>query len=320
MADTAEVVSVKPKKLRSPGYPYIDLGTAIKRTEAFYDKEKRNSAPLRIAALHWGTTEKSSTAMLTAAALKSFGLMTEIDGADRRLQLSDLALKIILDTRDPSPEREQNIKRAALMPKLHQMLWSKYGDALPSDGNLRHELIFECRFNENTVADFIREFKTTITYAKLGSSDKLSTEGSDSDDSINGDLGESAGEIDIGDYVQWQSQGVLQFPEPKRVRALSEDANWAFVDGSEVGLPIKELSIMETPNLERQPLGPATAPPRLPIPSGAPEAPSGFRQDVYSLDEGQILVQWPASISEESLKDLSDWLEIVKRKIGRSSL
>lgn len=44
----------------------------------------------------------------------------------------------------------------------------------------------------------------------------------------------------------------------------------------------------------------------------------GVRQDVFSLAEGTVTIQWPASLSQESFQDLSDWLAIVQRKIGRS--
>jgi hypothetical protein len=42
------------------------------------------------------------------------------------------------------------------------------------------------------------------------------------------------------------------------------------------------------------------------------------RQDIFSLPEGQVTIQWPATMSDESYQDLADWLDILKRKIGRS--
>jgi hypothetical protein len=45
---------------------------------------------------------------------------------------------------------------------------------------------------------------------------------------------------------------------------------------------------------------------------------AGVRQDVFSLTEGPVTIQWPATLSPESFQDLADWLDIVKRKIGRS--
>jgi hypothetical protein len=45
-----------------------------------------------------------------------------------------------------------------------------------------------------------------------------------------------------------------------------------------------------------------------------------FRQDVFSLAEGPVTIQWPASLSSESIQDLGDWLKILERKIKRSVL
>jgi len=43
-----------------------------------------------------------------------------------------------------------------------------------------------------------------------------------------------------------------------------------------------------------------------------------FRQDVFSLAEGPVTIQWPASLSSDSIQDLADWLKILERKIKRS--
>lgn len=45
-----------------------------------------------------------------------------------------------------------------------------------------------------------------------------------------------------------------------------------------------------------------------------------MRQDVFSLSEGNVIIQWPASLSQESLQDLKDWLKILERKISRSAV
>lgn len=45
---------------------------------------------------------------------------------------------------------------------------------------------------------------------------------------------------------------------------------------------------------------------------------NGVRQDVCSLAEGEVSIRWPMSLSQESYDDLTDWLDVMKRKIGRS--
>lgn len=171
------------KRMRSPAYPFINLGTAIRRAREFYDKEQRNAASLRIAAKHWGYEAKSSGGLQTAAAMLSFGLMEdEGTGEKRTIKLSKNALKIILDGRPDSTERAHLIKQAALTPKIHAQLWKRWGVGLPSPENLRHTLMFdwETPFNENTVDTFIKEYKDTIAFAKLSESDSLGAEVKDS--------------------------------------------------------------------------------------------------------------------------------------------
>lgn len=41
------------------------------------------------------------------------------------------------------------------------------------------------------------------------------------------------------------------------------------------------------------------------------------RQETFTLDEGDVVLQWPINMSEESFEDFSDWLELMKRTIKR---
>lgn len=45
---------------------------------------------------------------------------------------------------------------------------------------------------------------------------------------------------------------------------------------------------------------------------------TGFKEDVFSLDEGQVVLQWPDRLSKDSAADLQDWLELIGRKIKRA--
>ena len=44
-----------------------------------------------------------------------------------------------------------------------------------------------------------------------------------------------------------------------------------------------------------------------------------MRQDVLSLAEGEAVIHWPTPLSPDSIKDLEEWLDLVKRKIKRSA-
>ena len=214
------------------------------------------------------------------------------------------ALKILLDTRGDSSERDALIKQAALAPKIHQQIWNKWGEGI-SDENLRHALVFdwETPFNEKSVDGFIREYRDTIAFAKLTESDKVPSEDSDNDGA-----GGAVYIPQVGDFVQWESQGILQFSEPKRVRALSADGTHVFVDGTSTGLPVTDLVRASAPSGTSQPKDL-----RLPLPLN-----KNMQEDVFSLSEGRVVIQWPAPLSAESIQDLKDWLKIVERKITRS--
>lgn len=245
------------RRHRSPNYPRIDLETAIGRARVLHEHERRGSVNARVAVRHWGYAERSSGGQLVLGALKGFGLITDTgEGTARTIQLSELALRILLDARPVSPERDEAIKRAALNPRIHADIWTSLHGDLGSDDNLRHRLIFDWRFNENVVDAFIREFRATVAYAKLNKSDTLS----DSDGEKTENVGNTVA-LKIGDYVQWESQGVVQF-ESRRITGFSPDEQYALVEGSNTGLPVKELTVMENaPDSQTPPLGDMRLPP-----------------------------------------------------------
>jgi len=65
-----------------------------------------------------------------------------------------------------------------------------------------------------------------------------------------------------------------------------------------------------TPTINRR----EESPPKPPLGQGKP----GMNQDTLTLDEGQVVLQWPASISPENYEDLKDWLELMSRRIKRA--
>lgn len=43
-----------------------------------------------------------------------------------------------------------------------------------------------------------------------------------------------------------------------------------------------------------------------------------MNNDTFSLDEGQVVIQWPSKMSQESFEDFKAWLDIITRKAKRS--
>jgi hypothetical protein len=162
------------KEGRSPGYPAIDLETALERAKQIKDAEKRNFAPIEAVMKHWGYISKSGPVLTTWAALIKFGLLEpKGTGTERQGRITDLAWNILIDNREESPDRVKAIQEAALSPTIHQKLWDRYEGNLPSDETFRIHLLRDYKFTEGAVKDFISQFKRTIAFAKLGKSDNL---------------------------------------------------------------------------------------------------------------------------------------------------
>jgi hypothetical protein len=161
-----------PSRRRSPSYPAIDLENAIDRMATIYANEGRNVAPNAAMAGHLGYSPKSGPGYGVLGALKRFGLL-KAEGSGKS-RVSELALKIILDEREDSSEREAAIRQAALEPGIHREIWEQYPDGLPSDATLRYFLRSEKGFMDTAADELIREFRSTVAFAKLDEDDALS--------------------------------------------------------------------------------------------------------------------------------------------------
>lgn len=180
MTSTPETVPARKPVGRSPSFPAINLETAIRRARELYERERQYPTSIEKIVHYWGYKGLTGPANLSVAALKKFGLLTdEGKGAERRGRLTHLAVEIIANPDQQA--RVAAIKQAALMPTAHRELWDRYGNQLPSDANLRWELVRQRGFTENGADDFIRGYKQTIAFAQLETSDRLPGIETDSD-------------------------------------------------------------------------------------------------------------------------------------------
>ncbi len=185
----SEDESIKRKKprTRSPSYPAINLDSAINKALIIKQKEGGGNyyLPLQVALGHWGYAPKSGNGLLAVAALKKFGLIEDKgSGKSREIKLTELARKILYyaDSDENKNEYKMLLQEAALNPQIHKELWEMYDGNLPSDDTLRAYLLFnrpDGRFAESAVDDFIIQFRTTISLAKLGKNDIISGHGED---------------------------------------------------------------------------------------------------------------------------------------------
>jgi hypothetical protein len=322
MTDTAPPVAAtsrKPRQGRSPAFPFIPLQRALERAEAFRVAEggrPRHFAPLAAVAKAWGMGAKTGPAIQTVAALGHFGLFEfQGSGEKRSARLTDMALRILLDKQPISPERDELIRQVALAPRAHAELWQKWQTALPSDATLETYLVRDRSFSESGARDLMAEYKATIAFAKLGQPANISPEQP-------GETTESNGkpEIEVGDLIQAEINGALALEKPSRVRAIREDKGriWVFVDNSETGIPM-EQAVLEQKGKPDAPPPVVDQPPRLPLNVKPPAADGkpGTRQEVFALDEGDLVISYPEGLSLSSYEDLETYLQLFLRKAKR---
>jgi hypothetical protein len=101
---------------------------------------------------------------------------------------------------------------------------------------------------------------------------------------------------------------------------LSEDRQWAFVQGSDTGVKVGELTVM-TPKTNAkatpsQALQQSSQPPPNPFASVTPPKPSaGSVEERTNLEEGLIVLQWPSNLSAESIADVEYWFKgLIRRR------
>ncbi|HEX8646593.1 MAG TPA: hypothetical protein VF715_06805 [Thermoleophilaceae bacterium] len=160
--------AAKRKKPRSPSYPSVGLADALDRALVLYQHERDNPAPVDTILGHWGYSPKSGAGLVVVAALKKFGLLADNGSGDTRTgQLTPLALDILLDSREDSPERQAKIQQAAQAPTIHREILERHPNGLPSDANLAFYLTRERGFTEGAARDLIAQLRGTLEYAGL---------------------------------------------------------------------------------------------------------------------------------------------------------
>lgn len=228
----------KKTATRGISYPFIDLEQAIAHARKFYVEERKSSVPVASAFKHFGYSETSSGGRQTVSALLQFGLLEDEGRKEsRNVRLTDRALTILLAETD-SVDRADALRECARMPKIYAELLFKYGEELPSDSTLNYFLRRDKDFNPKTVDAFIKDFRKSLAFA--GGPSKAATDKS-TDDGV-----DDLPQVEVGDLVQWESNGVLQFSTPRKVIATQahEGRWWAQVEGRATGVPLDELAVI----------------------------------------------------------------------------
>ena len=130
-------MDVIPRK-KSPRAPSIPLDEALARAIKIYDRERLHPAPTEVIAQHIGYKNANNGSALSAvASLRYYGLL-------ERPKEGLLAVTKEVESYKFAPD--EKLKRSLLLgfltrPALYNDLLEKYDSGLPSDPNLKFELI-----------------------------------------------------------------------------------------------------------------------------------------------------------------------------------
>jgi hypothetical protein len=164
----------RPRRVRSPSFPFIPLGKAIARARSIAERYERHPVSLAAAGEIWGYAPKSSGLLQTHAALRACGLMEDIGvrPEDRRIRLRDLGWRILHDTK--ADDRQEAIREAAMRPPLIAEYASKWLPIRPSDDECIRELHLNRGFRPQAAKQYLSMFDQTTALANLASPDRLS--------------------------------------------------------------------------------------------------------------------------------------------------
>ncbi len=279
MTDAAEPSGQRD---RSPAYPVVPLETALARLAEFEAHFKRIPARPEKIGEAWGIKAKAYADRI-AAALRYFGLLEyqggSVPGAPRYVLVSDEGRKYLRTQQEEA--RREIVKAAALQPKQIAKFWSEWGPDRPADPAAIDQLALESGFSDAGARDFLKVYDETIAFAGLSESDKMA------------DNGQETSEVALASTEQAMNipQGVTPSVERRHASNLT--------------IPAPQFhSAHRTRN--------------IPHSEDVSER-SGDRREVFALAEGDVVLTFPASLSQESYEDLEAYLQIFLRKAKRMS-
>jgi hypothetical protein len=172
-------------------------------------------------------------------------------------------------------------------------------------------LIAAKKFNPKVVDDFIKDFRDTIDFAGLSDLSVVELPKEEDEGGGNGVKGKVY-MPKIGEYVQWEHNGILGLPEPKKITGFTPDGTYAHLEGQQGAVPTNELIRADAPS---------GALPEANLGQRIQSPPKTFMQEIIVTlsGGGKAVFQWPNSLSQGDVDDLKDSLKIVERKITRSA-
>lgn len=243
-------------RTRSPVYPNFSLRQAVQRAEKIFNADRRNPIDREVAAKHMGYSGLSGAADKALATMQHYKLLDRTGKGE--LRISQLAIDI-LHPNSPD-QRRRALAEAGFSPSLFKALRARFPEGVSAD-SLKSYLVRE-NFLDRAIGPVTSAFTDTCAFLKQenayesgGTGDSGGAESVLPKDDDDEEGAVTYGGARVGDLVQWESQGVLQFQTPKRVRHVSDDGQWLAVEGSTTGIPMNQVTVEPA----------ATPPPAFPL-------------------------------------------------------
>ncbi|MBS0220090.1 MAG: hypothetical protein JSR91_05035 [Proteobacteria bacterium] len=144
-------------RVRSPNYPGISLPEAIARIGHIHAKEQHLPATREVLAKHMGYNGINGASLKVLSALSKYGLLEEVNGD--KMRVSSLAMSILYPANDV--EKGRSIRDAAFRPPLFTEMREEWGEASPSDANMRSYLVRRS-FATDAIDRVIESYRDTM--------------------------------------------------------------------------------------------------------------------------------------------------------------
>lgn len=293
---------------QSPGYPHLPVNKAVEKAQRIFQQDRTNVIDRESAAVHLEYSGLNGAAEKMLATLAHYGLLES--AGKGQTKITSLGLDIF------APENETSKKEALYTcgktPDVFQMIENHF-DSRPSEGALKNWLIRE-GFQDRAIQPLSKSYFRTLDFLKQEGA--IESGGPSSGESTN--LGEPDsndavfGGAVVGNLIQWERDGMLQLSSPMRVRHVTPDGEWLFVDGSETGIPMSQAIV------EQQV---ATPPPAVVMPPTLALAPQTKKADLIEgssvLSSGKVKdvafeVRVTGEVNQTVIDRIIKYLELAK--------
>lgn len=290
--------------VKSPSYPSVSLENALESVGKIEQDYRTTPADRADAAKLIGYSSLSGPANKALAALASYGLVER--AGKGMMRVTPLARAILHPNSDG--ERTDAVIQAATTPSLFKDIMEHFdGLAVPPESGVVN-FLNRAGFNPTAVPSAAKAFLATARM--IEQLEVSESHGDEVEDGAELNLpDEKFGGASIGDLIQWESRGVLQFQTPQKVRWVSDDGTHLAVEGSDTGIPMEQVTVQSAS---------APVPPQIPPVETLSEAPSaGQRKAVFPVSEGDVTFIFPAGMTLDGIEELEAYLAVFLKKEKR---